>query len=106
MLGAGYLGARCLRDAGRASWALQASEGLAGAGRPPLCGPAKQVREAPLTGHLCLSRAAVSPPHEAATSPQQGSQAEAEEAASPVSGKEYVKAVYSHPAYIYVVCYR
>ena len=43
-LGAGYLGARCLRDAGGGSWTLRTSEGLAEQGRPAPCGPAAQVR--------------------------------------------------------------
>ena len=64
MLGAGYLGVQCLRDAGGMSWVLRASEGLAGAGASTsvwssLTG--EGGREASLPGHLCLSRAAVSP---------------------------------------------
>ena len=40
------------------------------------------------------------PHHVAATSAQQGSQGEAEEAAGSISGKEYIKAVHRHPAYL------
>ena len=63
-LGAGSLGVQCLRDADGISWALRASDGLAGAGASTsvwssLMGEGK--RETPLPGHLCLSRAAVSP---------------------------------------------
>ena len=81
------MGAAGIRRLGRSwmsasVWSSQASEG----------GP---TYGSPVSFQSCCV-----PPHEAATSPQQGSQAEAEEAASPVSGKEYVKAVYSHPAYL------
>ena len=84
MLGAGYLGARCLRDASRASWALQASEGLARAGRPPLCGPASQVRVGgrPHLQVTCVFPELLCPSSPGSHSPQQGSQGEAEEGRS------------------------
>ena len=84
MLGAGYLGARCLRDASRASWALQASEGLARAGRPPLCGPASQVRVGgrPHLQVTFVFPELLCPSSPGSHSPQQGSQGEAEEGRS------------------------
>ena len=62
MLGAGYLGDWCLQDAGRVSWALR--EGLAGTGVSASVWSScmgESGREAPLPGHLCFSRAAMSP---------------------------------------------
>ena len=61
MLGAGYLGVQCLRDAGGMTWVLRASEGLAGAGASAFVWSSRTGeggREAPLPDHLYLSRAA------------------------------------------------
>ena len=101
-LGAGSLGVQCLRDADGISWALRASDGLAGAGASTsvwssLMGEGR--REAPLPGHLCLSRAAVSPfmwqPLPSTRAPGEGG------GSGPfISGKDYIKAIYYHPAYL------
>ena len=90
-LRAGYLGARCLRSAGGGSWTLWTSEGLAGAGASGSVWSrciGEGGREAPLPGHLCLSRA-VSPLTWQPLLPIK----------APKGGKEYVKAVYCHLAY-------
>ena len=72
-------------------------------GHLPLCGPAAWARVGgrphfqvtPVLFQSCYV-----PRHVAATSAQQGSQGEAEEAAGSISGKEYIKAVHRHPAYL------
>ena len=63
MLGAGYLGDRCLQDAGRVSWALR--EGLAGTGASASVWSScmgESGREAPLPGHPCAFPELLCPP--------------------------------------------
>ena len=66
-------------------------------GHPPLCGPASRVRAGgkPHFQVTCAFPELLCPP-----SPQQGPHGEAEEVAHSISGKDYIKAVYYHPAYL------
>ena len=71
-------------------------------GHPPLCGPASWVRAGgkPHFRVTYVFPELLCPPSCGSHFPQQGHQGEVEEVALSISGKDYIKAIYYHPAYL------